>query len=278
MADCFMDTSEAKAKAPAEAPKTEAEAAVIASGKYTVETPRTWKEVTCYAKDGSCKALANLDRSAAQFLEYDAFREKTLKKWSSMPDYVVTRVFGGEPTQGEDGKLHKANSPLEEHKHMIVFRPNTPAPPASRAIRCLTHSIPPLSPSLLPPQPPRPPGTVCAMDQRSAHSSPCTRSLAPETNPPSLPTVTPPRAQHSYLGTLQLQDTSTLMCMPLQDFPYNLANGLTHHNLWSTQPLAPDMTQALLEMFLPGRELTWWENPTVLQSMPEVGALLVFRV
>ncbi|MEW5306469.1 MAG: hypothetical protein WDW36_008931 [Sanguina aurantia] len=212
MADCFMDTSEAKAKAPAEAPKTEAEAAVIASGKYTVETPRTWKEVTCYAKDGSCKALANLDRSAAQFLEYDAFREKTLKKWSSMPDYVVTRVFGGEPTQGE----------------------------------------------------------VCAMDQRSAHSSPCTRSLAPETNPPSLPTVTPPRAQHSYLGTLQLQDTSTLMCMPLQDFPYNLANGLTHHNLWSTQPLAPDMTQALLEMFLPGRELTWWENPTVLQSMPEL--------
>lgn len=76
MADCCMKTSEAKAKAPAEAPKSEAEAAIIASGKYTVETPRTWKEVTCYAKDGSCKALSNLDRSAAQFLEYDAFREK----------------------------------------------------------------------------------------------------------------------------------------------------------------------------------------------------------
>lgn len=76
MADCFINKSEPKAKAAAEAPKSEAEAAIIASGKYTVEIPRTWKEVTCYVNDGSCKALSNLDRSAAQFLEYDAFREK----------------------------------------------------------------------------------------------------------------------------------------------------------------------------------------------------------
>ncbi|MEW5306468.1 MAG: hypothetical protein WDW36_008930 [Sanguina aurantia] len=55
-----------------------------------------------------------------------------------------------------------------------------------------------------------------------------------------------------------------------EEFPYNLAPELSHDNLWSTQPLAPDRVQLLLEGFLPGRELLWWENPTVLQSVPGV--------
>ncbi|MEW5316018.1 MAG: hypothetical protein WDW38_007410 [Sanguina aurantia] len=52
------------------------------------------------------------------------------------------------------------------------------------------------------------------------------------------------------------------------EFPYHLAPELSHDNLWSTQPLAPDRVQLLLEGFLPGRELLWWENPPALKSVP----------
>lgn len=78
MATCFMAFHDSKPKGGVELKPESggAAAAILASDKHTVETPRSWEEVTCYVKDGSCEALSHLDRSAAQLVDYNAFRDK----------------------------------------------------------------------------------------------------------------------------------------------------------------------------------------------------------
>ncbi|GAX81515.1 hypothetical protein CEUSTIGMA_g8943.t1 [Chlamydomonas eustigma] len=54
------------------------------------------------------------------------------------------------------------------------------------------------------------------------------------------------------------------------DFPYNFEQGIDHHVLWSTKPLATEELTLAISTEFPSHETLYWINPPELQS---IGAL-----
>ncbi|PRW20771.1 hypothetical protein C2E21_8875 [Chlorella sorokiniana] len=55
------------------------------------------------------------------------------------------------------------------------------------------------------------------------------------------------------------------------DFPYHLAAGITHFNLWANRPLSQRQIEQHIEQHVPpGADTLWFVNPPVLQSVPSI--------
>eukprot|EP00741_Cyanophora_paradoxa_P001299 tig00000478_g1255.t1 len=60
------------------------------------------------------------------------------------------------------------------------------------------------------------------------------------------------------------------------NFPYELAEEVTHHVLWSLDPMSPAQVRALLEGELRGRRWVFYENPPAKKTVPTIWHVQVF--